>query len=211
MNRLRVVLADDHPIVRAGCRALLEHDGIDVVAEATTGLEAVRLHALHSPDVMVLDFSMPEMNGLEAGREILRASPKAALVLLTMHLEDYHVAAALRLGIRGFVCKTQCPESLAHAVVEVAGGGTFLTPRIARMVVSAYVTGEQAPGDPLAPRERQVLRLLADGQSTKEIAATLSISVKTAESYRANLMDKLEIRHTAGLVRYAIRHGVIEA
>jgi len=211
MQRMTVLLADDHPLVRAGCRALLEHDGMEVVAEATNGLESVRLHATHSPRVSVLDFSMPEMNGIEAGREILRVSPKAPIVLLTIHLEDYQVAAALRLGIRGFVCKSQCPESLGRAVTEVARGGTFLTPQVAQMVVGKYLAGEQAPADPLAPRERQVLRLVAEGQSTKEIAGLLNISVKTAESYRASLMAKLEIHHTAGLVRYAIRHGIIEA
>ena len=210
MTRLRVVLADDHLVVRAGFRALLERDGLDVIAEASTGEEAIRLFGEHTPDVIVLDLSMPGMNGIEAGREIIRTCPRAGVVLLTMHIEDYQVAAALRAGIRGYVCKTQCPEVLSQAIVEVARGGTYLTPNVARMVVGAFLSGAQAPDDPLAPRERQVLRLVAEGQTTKEIAATLDLSVKTVESYRASLMEKLDVHHTAGLVRYAIRHGIVQ-
>jgi two-component system, NarL family, response regulator NreC len=211
MGPLRVVLADDHVVVRAGLRALLERDGLQVVAEAGTGEDALRLSQEHEPDVAVLDLSMPGMNGLDAGREILRSTPRTGVVLLTMHIEDYQVAAALRAGIRGYVSKTQCPEVLSQAIAVVARGGTYLTPNVAQVVVGAYLAGTLVPADPLSPRERQVLRMIAEGKTTKEVASALELSVKTVESYRSSLMAKLDIHQTAGLVRYAIRHGVIQA
>jgi two-component system, NarL family, response regulator NreC len=210
MQPLRVVLADDHVVVRAGLRALLERDGLQVIAEAGTGEEAVRLSQEHNPDVAVLDLSMPEMNGLEAARHILADRPRTGIVLLTMHIEDYQVAAALRAGVRGYVCKTQCAGALSHAIVEVSRGGTYLTPSVAQFVVGAYLAGTPLPPDPLSPRERQVLRLIAEGKTSKEVASALDLSVKTVDSYRAGLMAKLDIHHTAGLVRYAIRHGIVQ-
>lgn len=207
----RVLLADDHQVVRAGLRALLERDGHEVVGEASDGRQAVELSQKHAPDVAVLDLSMPELNGVEAGREILRSCPRTNVILLTMHIEDYQVAAALRAGIRGYVSKTQAPDALGQAITEVARGGTYLTPGVAQVVVGAYLAGTPVPRDPLTPRERQVVRLIADGKTTKEVASALDLSVKTAESYRASLMEKLNIHQTAGLVRYAIRQGLIEA
>jgi DNA-binding NarL/FixJ family response regulator len=207
---LRVVLADDHQIVRQGCRALLERDGIDVVAEASDGWEAVKAVREHNPDVVVLDVSMPRLNGLDAAREILASARKPGVVLLTMRIDECHVAAALQAGVRGYVVKTQAAEALTEAIREVAGGGTYLTPKAAEVVVGAFLSGTVIPADPLTPRERQVLQLVAEGRTTREVAAQLNLGVKTAESYRARLMEKLDIHETAGLVRYAIRHGMID-
>jgi two-component system response regulator NreC len=207
---LRVVLADDHQVVREGLRALLERHGIDVVAEAADGREAVGLALLHQPDVALLDVSMPLLTGVDAGCQILDQRPGAGIVLLTVHLEDHQIAAALRAGIRGYVYKTQAADSLVEAIHEVARGGMCLSPRVCRFVVDAYRDGGDLPADPLTSRERQVLQLVAEGMSTREIAATIAASVKTVESCRGRLMDKLGIHETAGLVRYAIRRGIVQ-
>ena len=208
---LRVLLADDHQVVRQGLRALLEREGHEIVGEAADGWQAIELAKSRRPDVVVLDLSMPQLNGLDAAREILRESPRLAVVLLTMHGEEHLVVAALRAGVRGYVAKTQAAEALSQAIAEVARGGVYLTPGVAGVVVGAYLTGTQPERDPLAPRERQVLQLVAEGKTTKEIATLLTLTVKSAESYRSRVMEKLDIHETAGLVRYAIRHGLIEA
>ena len=205
---IRVLIADDHGVVRQGMRAWLERAGFDVVAEATDGEEAVRLAEQHRPQVSVLDLSMPRLNGLDAGRKIIAAG-HGAVILLTMHTEEHHVAGALHAGIRGYLLKTQAAEDLVHAIREVARGQVFLSPEVSRYVVERYLSGTP-PADPLAPRERQVLQLVAEGRTSKEIAQQLGLSVKTAESYRTHIMEKLDIHDTAGLVRYAIRHGLIE-
>lgn len=207
---LRVLLADDHQIVRQGFRALLEREHIEVVAEAADGHEAVQLAREHQPDVAVLDIAMPGLNGLDAGRAIVEASPRTKIILLTVHTEEHHVAAALRAGFRGYLVKTQAIEDLVRAVHDVAAGGLALSPSISHILVDAYLTGSSSPVDPLTSRERQVLQLVAEGKTTKEIAKTMGISVKTAESYRAHVMEKLNIHDTAGLVRYAIRRGLIQ-
>jgi len=207
---LRVLLADDHQVVRQGFRALLERDAFEIVDEAADGQEAVRKAQAQCPDIAVLDLSMPVVNGLDAAREILRGCPRTRVVLLTMHTEEHQIVAALRAGIRGYVVKTQAVDELVRALHEVARGGTYLSPSVSRFVVDAYLAGGGPPADPLTPRESQVLRLVAEGKTTKEVASLLGLSVKTAESYRARLMQKLDIHETAGLVRYAIRQGLVE-
>jgi two-component system, NarL family, response regulator NreC len=206
----RVLLADDHDVVRQGFRALLEREGVDVVGEAADGREAVRLAEALEPDVAVLDLSMPGLNGLDAARTMLRSRPKLGVVLLTMHADEQHVAAALRAGARGYVLKTQAADALTQAIRQVAEGFTYLTPSVTQVVVDAYLAGRDAPPNPLTPRECEVLQLVAEGRTTKEIAGLLDLTVKTAESYRARVMEKLDIHETAGLVRYAIRHGIIQ-
>jgi two-component system, NarL family, response regulator NreC len=206
---LRILLADDHCIVREGIRALLERSGFNVVAEAGDGHEAVALAETHKPDVAVLDLVMPKLNGLDAGRQILQRSPSTAVVLLTMQTEEHQVATALRAGIKAYLLKTQAAEDLVDAIHEVVRGHVFLSASVSRVVVDGYLSGVQAPIDPLAPREREVLQLVAEGRTSKEIATLLNVSVKTAESYRANIMEKLDIHETAGLVRYAIRRGLV--
>lgn len=208
---LRILLADDHPIVRQGLRVLLEREGFEVVGEATDGWEAVQIAQATKPDVALLDVTMPHLNGLDAGRELLRTGDTSHVILLTMHTEAHQVASALRAGVRGYVLKTQAAEDLVRAIHEVIRGKTFLSPSVAAVVVDGYLSGEKAPSDPLAPRERQVLQLVAEGRTSKEVAVVLGVSVKTAESYRAHVMEKLDIHDTAGLVRYAIRRGLIVA
>lgn len=208
---LRILLADDHCIVRQGLRALLERSGFEVVGEAADGQQAITLTESLNPDVVVLDLTMPVLNGLDAGRQILQRKPAPALMLLTMHTEPHHVAAALRAGFRAYLLKTQAAEDLVRAIRDVVRGQIFLSSAVSRVVVDGYVSGAPAPCEALAPRERQVLQLVAEGNTSKEIAVRLGLSVKTVDSYRARVMEKLDVHETAGLVRYAIRHGVIEA
>ncbi|HKB11314.1 MAG TPA: response regulator transcription factor [Vicinamibacterales bacterium] len=208
---LRILIADDHQIVRQGVRALLERGGFEIAGEAADGREAVRLAQAHAADVAILDLSMPRLNGLDAAREILQAHAVNAIVLLTMHVEEDQIVTALRAGIRGYVSKTQASADLICAIREVAAGGLYLSPSVYGIVVGAYLSGRSAPDDLLTLREREVLQLVAEGHTTKEIASALDLSVKTAESYRARIMEKLEIHETAGLVRYAIRRGLIQA
>lgn len=206
---LRILIADDHPIVRQGLRLLLEREGFDVVAEATTGSEAVTLAQRTRPDVAVLDLVMPRLNGLDAARDILQLLPGTGIVLLTIRAEEHQVACALRSGVRGYLLKTQAADVLVRAIGEVAQGRTVLSSAISDLVVGRYLAGERAPDDPLTPREREVLQLVAEGSSSKEIAVLLGLSVKTAESYRTRVMARLGIHQTAGLVRYAVRRGLI--
>jgi two-component system, NarL family, response regulator NreC len=206
---LRILLADDHHIVRQGLKALLQGEGFHVVGEATDGAEAVELARTLKPDAAVLDLMMPTLNGIDAARQILQAGSTKAVALLTMHTEEHQIAVALRVGIRAYLLKTQVAEDLVHAIREIVRGQIFLSPGVSRVVIDGYLSGAQPPADPLAPRERQVLQLVAEGKTSKEIAVLLGLSVKTAESYRAHLMEKLDIHETAGLVRYAIRHGII--
>jgi len=208
--RLRILLADDHQIVRQGLKALLEREGFDVAAEASDGLEAVRLARDLQPDVAVLDIGMPLLNGLDAARQVLQASSRTRAILLTMHAEDHYVLEAVRAGVTGYVLKTQAAGDLVQAIREVAGGAIYLSPGVSQAVVQAYRAKSDLPPDPLTPRERQVLQLIAEGKRTKEIAALLGVSVKTAESHRTRLMEKLNIHETASLVRYALQRGLIQ-
>jgi two-component system, NarL family, response regulator NreC len=207
----RILLADDHVIVRQGFRALLEREGLEVVAEAANGHEAVRLAGELLPDVAVLDFAMPLLNGLDAAKEIRRRSPRTRTILLTVHSEDHYVLEAVRAGVHGYVVKTQAAADLVQAIREIRGNAIYLSPTISRAVVEAYVDKATPPGDLLSSRERQVLQLVAEGKTTKEIAGVLGVSIKTADSHRARIMRKLDIHDTAGLVRFAIRRGLIHA
>lgn len=207
---VRILLADDHQIVREGLKALLEREGFQIAAEAVNGAEAVAMARTITPDVVILDLTMPLLNGLEAAHEILRDRAATRIILLTMHADDHQVAAALRMGVRGYVLKTQAVDDLAHAIRDVIKGQTYLSPSISNIVVNGFLSGAQAAADPLAPRERQVLQLVAEGKTSKEIASLMGLSVKTAESYRTRVMEKLDIHQTAGLVRYAIRRGMVE-
>jgi DNA-binding NarL/FixJ family response regulator len=207
----QLILADDHVLVREGCRSLLERGGMDVVGEASDGYEAVRLAQTLQPDIAVLDVSMPLLNGLDTARQVRHVSPRTKIILLTIHEEAQYVLQALHVGIRGYVLKRQSAADLTEAIREVLGGALYLSPGVSRAVVQAYLQKSDNPTDALTARERQVLQLIAEGKSTKEVAAVLVISVKTAETHRTRLMQKLEIHETAGLVRYAIRCGVIQA
>jgi len=205
----RVLLADDHQIVREGLRGLLEKAGHEVVGEAADGREALKLARALLPDIAVLDLSMPSLNGLDAAHEMRRISPEIKTILLTMHTEKGYVLQALRAGAKGYVLKTQAAEDLIRAIREVSRGEVYLSPGVAVSVVDAYLQKTDPGADPLTPRERQILQLVAEGKSTKEIARILSISFKTAESHRNRMMKKLDIHEVAGLVRYAIRRGLV--
>src|SRR3989475_6409163 len=206
----RILLADDHLIVREGLKALLEGEGFAVVAEVGDGHEAVRVARERCPDIAVVDFGMPLLNGCNAAREILQACPRARAILLTMHTEDHYVLEALRAGIEGYVVKTQAAADLVRAINEVLRGTVYLSPGISQAVVEAYLSKSEVPPDPLTAREREVLQLVAEGKSAKEIAKLQGISFKTAESHRTRIMRKTNIHGTAGLVRYAVRRGLIQ-
>jgi DNA-binding NarL/FixJ family response regulator len=207
---IRVVLADNHALVRQGLRALLEGQGFTVAGEAADGQEVVRMIPELRPDVAILDISMPILNGLDAARELAKSAQKTKTILLTRHDEDQFVTEALRAGVKGYVLKSQAATDLIHAIQEVCRGGFYLSPSISRAVVEAYLSKSEPAADPLTSRERQVLQLVGEGKSTKDVAKLLGISVKTAESHRTRLMRKLDIHETAGLVRYAIRRGLVQ-
>jgi DNA-binding NarL/FixJ family response regulator len=208
---IRVLLADNHSMVRQGLKALLEREGFQVVGEASDGQEALRLAPDVRADVAILDISMPILNGLEAARGLQKCSPKTKIILLTRHDEDPYVTEALRAGVKAYVLKSQASNDLVHAIQQVSRGGVYLSPSISHTVVGAYLSKTELPVDPLTSRERQVLQLVGEGKSTKDVASLLGISVKTAESHRARLMRKLDIHETASLVRYAIRRGLVQA
>ncbi len=208
---IRVILGDDHELVRQGLKALLEREGFQVAGEAANGQEVIRMIPDIRPDVAILDVSMPLLNGIDAARELPKLSPKTKTILLTRHDEDQYVTEALRAGVKGYVLKHQAAKDLVHAIHQVCRGGVYLSPTISRAVVEAYLSKTELPSNPLSPRERQVLQLVGEGKSTKEVASILGISVKTAESHRSRLMQKLDIHETASLVRYAIRHGLVQA
>lgn len=195
-------------IVRQGFKALLEREGFDVVGEASNGRAAVQQAKELRPDVAVLDLAMPLLNGVDAARKIHQISPRTRTILLTMHTEEPYILAALRAGIRGCMTKTQAAENLVRAIQEISRGAMYLSPDIAH-VLETFLATPDLPSDPLTPRERQVLHLIAEGKTTKEIAHLLGVSVKTAESHRTRVMAKLGIHNTAGLVRYAIHRGLI--
>jgi two-component system, NarL family, response regulator NreC len=206
---IRVVLADDHTLVRQGLKSLLDREGIQVLAEASDGMEASRLVGSLRPDILVADITMPVLNGLDAAREIARSSPKTKVILLTQHDEEQYLSDALEAGVKGYVLKSQAAADLILAIREVSRGSAYLSPGISGALVDAYRSRSDKPSDPLTPRERQVLQLIAEGKSTKDVASLLGISVKTAESHRTRLMQKLDIHETASLVRYAVRRGII--
>ena len=207
---VRVLIADDHEMFRQGLRVLLEEEGFQFVAEASNGREAVQLCEQHHPEVAILDISMPLLNGIFAAREIMKSNPRTKIVLLTQHTEDRMVLESLRAGVTGYVLKTRASSELVHALRAVCRGEMYLTQSISRTVVQAFLMKDSLPERPLGERERQVLQLVAEGKTTKEIASMLGVSVNTAETHRTNLMEKLDIHDTAGLVRYAMRNGVIQ-
>lgn len=208
---LRVLLADDHHVIRTGLCAFLEQRGFTVVAEASDGREAVHQCENFQPDVAILDFSMPGMNGVAASIEIQRVSPATRVIILSVHDEDHYVLDALRAGSKGYLLKRSAADLLVTAIQQVSRGKVFLSPDISATVVNAFLSPNDVPEDPLTAREREVLQLVAEGDTTREIAGKLGISRKTVDSHRTHIMDKLNIHGTPGLVRFAIRRGLIEA
>jgi DNA-binding NarL/FixJ family response regulator len=208
----RIILADDHKITRQGLRSLLEKESdMEVIAEAEEGRAAVKLAAKLSPDIVIMDVSMPDLNGMEAARQITAERPQVKIVALSMHSDSLFVTEMLKSGASGYLLKDCAFEELTQAIRAVAAGKTYLSPAISGVVVNDYVhrlsTGDFSGDGVLSHREREVLQLLAEGKSTKQIAFHLHISVKTVETHRRQIMEKLNIHSVAELTKYAIRKG----
>ena len=217
MSHVRILIADDHEVVRKGLRSLLESQpGIEVIGEATNGREAVEKAAAAKPDVVVLDVGMPELNGLEATRRIVKAAPRTEVLILTVHETEEVIREVLRAGARGYVLKSDAGRLLLAAVEAVAAHKPFFTSRVSELVLAGFLSGDgrnESAEQPesLTPREREVLQLLAEGRTNKEVAAALGIGLKTVETHRMNLMNKLGLHSVVELVRYAIRNGIVAA
>lgn len=214
LKTIRLILVDDHALLRAGMRALLDQiPGVSVIGEAGDGRAGMELIHTTQPDVVLLDIAMPGLNGLEALERIRKEDPAVKVVILSMHANEEYVLKAMRAGAAGYLLKNSKPAELEQALETVQAGETHLSPGVARHVAE-YLQRAGNADDPLAqltPRQREILQLIAEGQSTKEIADTLKISVKTVEMHRAQLMERLQIHDVAGLVRYAIRIGLVDA
>lgn len=218
MEELRILIADDHEVLRHGLRGILQSQpGWRVVAEAANGRQAVELAIQLKPDIAVIDISMPELNGLDATREILRAVPSCEVLIMTLHESEELVRQVLQAGARAYVLKSDAARDLLSAVEALRGGATFFTSSVASIVLQGFLQsspGKVAAGKippALTPRERQVAQLLAEGNSNKQVASSLGISVKTAETHRANLMHKLGITSLSDLVRWAVRNRLTDA
>jgi two-component system, NarL family, response regulator NreC len=215
MKTIRILLADDHTVVRKGLRLLLEgHPGFDVVADAADGRSAVALAEQHVPDVVVMDVAMPGLNGIEAARQITAKLPQIAVVFLSMHSDEGYVLKALKSGARGYLLKDSAEQDLINAVVAVSEGKAFFSPAISKMLVEDYVRQMQDRHvedsyELLTTREREVLQLLAEGRSNKDVAGVLNLSLYTVETHRSNILQKLHLHNQAELILYAIRKGVI--
>jgi DNA-binding NarL/FixJ family response regulator len=216
----RILIADDHEVARRGIRALLEsHPEWEVCGEASDGREAVELATNLKPDLVLLDVGMPNLNGLEAAKQILGANPEMPILILTMHDSDNVVREVLRAGARGFLLKSDAGRDLVAAVEALQLQRTFFTTRVSQMVLDGFLDKAKpeslnqrsdVSGDPLTAREREVIQLLAEGKTSKEVAVTLNLSVKTAETHRTNLMRKLGLHSVADLTRYAVRNGIVQ-
>ena len=213
MNEVRVILADDHTLVRAGLRKLLESvPNLTVVGEAQDGLELLSLVEQLQPDLVLMDIAMPGLNGLEAAARVTRGWPNIRILILSMHQSEEYVRQALRSGAAGYLLKDAAPLELELALKALLAGETYLSPAVSKGVVNDYVQRlrqDETPGSGLTPRQTEVLQLIAEGHSSKEIARRLGLAVKTVETHRSQLMKQLDIHEVAGLVRYAMRVGLI--
>ncbi|MBP8119938.1 MAG: response regulator transcription factor [Burkholderiales bacterium] len=214
MSAIRILLADDHVLVLAGIRALIsEMEGTQIVAEATNGREAVALAKQHRPDLVVMDISMKELNGIEATAQIRAEVPGSRVLILSMHTTEDFVLRALKAGASGYLVKDSAPLDLQMAIAAVMRDEIYLSPRISKHVIAGFLKGNSAPDssslDVLTARQREILQMIAEGKSTKEIAYGLDLSVKTVETHRAALMERLDIHDVAGLVLYAVRKGLV--
>ena len=207
---VRILLVDDHALVRQGLHSLLAQEGFSVVGEAADGLEAMEKIRSLSPDIVVMDISMPAQNGLNVAREVHKCFPQVKVILLSQHTEDMYIADALEACVAAYVLKSQASSDLVHAIRQVSSGKVYYSPDISASVLAAYKAKTDDKPDSLTLRERQVLQLIAEGKTTRDVASLLFISVKTAETHRTRLMQKLDIHETASLVRYAIRRGLVQ-
>ena len=218
MASFRILVADDHEVVRHGVRSLLEaHPGWEVISEAADGRDAVEKASQLHPDVVILDIGMPNLNGLEATRQILRGHPGARVLILTMHESEQVVREVLEAGARGFLLKSDAGRDLVAAVEALQRNKTFFTSKVAEMVLETFLKSKpRSPEETfstreiLTPREREIVQLLAEGKSTKEVAVALNLSVKTAETHRSNIMRKLNLHSISELVLYAVRNNIVQ-
>ena len=212
MSPIRILLAEDHTLVRAGIRALLESlEDVEVVAEASNGREALRLAKAHHPDVLLMDITMKELNGLEAAARLAKEHPAIRVIILSMHADQAYVHQALQAGAAGYLLKGSDLAELELALKAVTRGDTYLSPSVSRDLVGNLLNGKAPaanPLDELTPRQREILQLVAEGRTTKEIAHRLDVSIKTVETHRTQLMERLDIHDVAGLVKFAIRVGL---
>lgn len=215
MKTLRIVLADDHTVVRSGLRALLErHQNFEVVGEAENGRDVVTLCASLRPDIVVMDVGMPLLNGIEAAAALLKQSPSTGVIVLSMYSDESYVMRALKAGARGYLLKDSAAPDLLSAIDAVSNGRSFFSPSIRALLAEDYVRvlrqkGEVDSYELLSPREREILQLLAEGKTNKEVAATLFISPYTVETHRGNILEKLGLHSAAELILYAVRKGII--
>jgi two-component system, NarL family, response regulator NreC len=215
MRKIRIVLADDHKLMRSGVRVLLERQqDFTVVGEASDGREAVALVNSQKPDVLVMDIGMPNLNGIEAAAQITQSHPEISIVMLSMHSDESYVLRALNAGAKGYLLKDSAETDLIRAVHSVADGKSFFSPAVSKVLLDDYVrklkrSGTDDPYDLLTPREREVLQLVAEGKSNKEVAQLLNLSVYTVETHRSNIMEKLNLHGVPELILYAVRKGVI--
>ena len=214
MKPIRILLVDDHTLVRAGIHSLLNNIAeIEVIAEASDGRQALSLVRTHRPDVVLMDIAMPGLNGLEATARIAKKFPQVRVIILSMHVSEEYILQALRAGTAGYMVKGADTTELEIAIKAVTRGETYLSPGVSKHVVADYIrriSGEATSVELLTSRQREILQLIAEGNSTKMIARTLRISVKTVETHRMQLMERLEIHDIAGLVRYAVRVGLVK-
>src|ERR1700746_2001727 len=214
MNNLRILFADDHEIVRHGIRALIEnHPGWEICGEAVDGREAVEKARELRPDLALLDVGMPNLNGLDGARQILAAAPRTRVLILTMHESEQIVREVLKVGARGFLLKSDAARDLVAAVEALQRRTTFFTSSVAEIVLNGYLnrrSDDKPIKDRLTAREREVVQLLAEGKTSKEVAVALNLSVKTAETHRTNVMRKLDLHSVADLVRYAVRNNIVQ-
>ncbi|MFZ0480964.1 MAG: response regulator transcription factor [Terriglobales bacterium] len=214
MANFRILIADDHAIVRQGLRSLLEsHPGWEVCAEAADGFEAVKKVEQFKPDLVALDIGMPQLNGLDAARQILRDNPKIKILFLTVYDTDHSAKTAIQLGAKGLILKSDAARELMIAVEAIQRNSTYFTARMQQAVLENNLRGNRRllEKETLTPRERQVTQLLAEGKSTKDVAAILNLSVKTAETHRSNVMSKLGLHSVSELVLYAVRNNIVQA
>ena len=215
MKSIRVLLADDHKLIRAGLRLVVDQQpDLDVVGEADDGRQAVELAKSLKPDVVVMDIGMPNLNGIEAARQIREIHPDSAVVMLSMHSDEGYVLRALAAGVRAYLLKDSATADLVQAIHAVAEGKSFFSPAVSKVLLQDYMRKLQRSGaedsyDLLSPREREVLQLVAEGKSNKEVAGLLNLSVYTVETHRARIMQKLNLKGVPELILYAVRKGII--
>ncbi len=215
MRKIRILLADDHKLMRSGLRVLLEQQAdLTVVGEASDGREAVTLANSHKPDVLVMDVGMPNLNGIEAASQISQSHPEISIVILSMHSDESYVLRALKAGAKGYLLKDSAEADLIRAVHAVADGKSFFSPAVSKVLLDDYVrklkrSGTEDPYDLLTPREREILQLVAEGKSNKDVAQLLNLSVYTVETHRSNIMEKLNLKGVPELILYAVRKGII--